>query len=255
MWETVTMDVQEGVAIVKINRPKQLNALNEQVVRDLAACVAQIEKDQDKIDVVILTGEGDRAFVAGADISVMAQLGPIEGMAFSRLGQDTFQALSALPQPVIGAINGFALGGGNELSMSCDIRIASDKAKFGQPEVGLGIPPGYGGTQRLPRLIGIGLAKYLDFTADIIDAETALKWGLVDFVVPAAELMDKAMEMARKMQKQRRFALRQIKQCIRRGLEAPLPVALEFETQAFGMCFTHPDQKEAMTAFVNKSKK
>ena len=255
MWETVAMEVQQGVAIVKINRPQQLNALNEQVVRDLGACIAQIEKDEATIDIVILTGEGDRSFVAGADISVMAKLDPQGAAPFSRLGQDAFQALAALPQPVIAAINGFALGGGNELSMSCDIRIASDKAKFGQPEVGLGITPGYGGTQRLPRLIGLGRAKYLNFTGDIIDAETALKWGLVDFVVPAAELMDKAMEMARKMQKQRRFALRQIKQCIRRGLESSLPAALEFETQAFGLCFTHPDQKEAMTAFVNKSKK
>ena len=255
MWENVTMEIVEGIAIVKINRPKQLNALNAQVVQDLCACVAQIEKDKDVIDVVILTGEGDRAFVAGADIAVMSQLDPQEAVSFSRLGQVTLQALAALPQPVIAAINGFALGGGNELSMACDIRVASDKAKFGQPEVGLGIVPAYGGTQRLPRLLGFGLAKYLNFTGEIIDAETALKWGLVDFVFPAAELMDKVMEMARKMQKQRRFALRQIKQCMRMGLESSLPTALEFETQSFGMCFTHPDQKEAMTAFVNKSKK
>lgn len=255
MWETVLLEVQEGVAIVKINRPKQLNALSEQVIRDLAGCIAQIEKDQDKIDVVIVTGAGDRAFVAGADISLMAQLTPKEGMAFSRLGQDTFLALSNLPMPVIAAVNGFALGGGNELSMACDIRIASDKAKFGQPEVGLGITPGYGGTQRLPRLIGLGLAKYLNFTADIVDAETALKWGLVDFVVPGEELMAKALEMAHKMQKQRRFALRQIKLCMRHGMESSLTAALEFETQAFCGCFTDPDQKDAMTAFVNKSKK
>jgi enoyl-CoA hydratase len=255
MWETVTMEVQQGIAIVKINRPKQLNALNEQVLRDLGACVDHIKNEQASIDVVILTGEGDRAFVAGADIAFMANLTPLEAIEFSRLGQATFRHLAALPQPVIAAINGFALGGGNELSMCCDIRIASDKAKFGQPEVGLGIIPGYGGTQRLPRLIGLGLAKYLNLSADIIDAETALRWGLVEFVVPAAELMDRALAMARKIQQQRKFAVRQVKLCIRRGLEAPLATALEFETEAFGMCFTDPDQKEAMTAFVNKSKK
>ncbi len=254
MWETVLMEVNEGVALVKINRPKQLNALNRQVMLDLGACVAQI-RDDASIKVVIVTGEGDRAFVAGADISLMQNLNPQEGLEWAVLGQKVFLELEELPQPVIAAINGFALGGGNELSMSCDIRVASSKAKFGQPEVGLGITPGYGGTQRLPRLIGVGKAKYLNYTADIIDAATALEWGLVDFVVEPEALMDKAMDIARKIMKQRNFAVRQAKQCIRRGLEASLPTGLEFEAQAFGLCFTHPDQKEAMTAFVNKNKK
>ena len=254
MWETILMDVQDSVAVVKINRPKQLNALNMQVMQDLGACIAKIRND-DSINVVIVTGEGDRAFVAGADIAYMQDLTAQQGLEWAEMGQRVFLELEELPQPVIGAINGFALGGGNELSMSCDIRIASSKAKFGQPEVGLGIVPGYGGTQRLPRLIGLGKAKFLDYTAEIIDAQTALAWGLVDFVVEPEELMDKAMEIARKITKQRQFAVRQAKQCVRRGLESSLPAGLEFEAQAFGMCFTHPDQRDAMTAFVNKSKK
>jgi Enoyl-CoA hydratase/carnithine racemase len=254
MWETVLMEVKEGVAIVKINRPKQLNALNDQVMRDLGACVAKI-RDDASIKVVIVTGEGDRAFVAGADIALMSAMGAQQGLEWAQLGQRVFSELEGLPQPVIAAINGFALGGGNELSMACDIRVASTKAKFGQPEVGLGITPGYGGTQRLPRLIGLGRAKYLNFTADIIDAATALDWGLVDFVVEPEALMDKAMEVAGKIIKQRNFAVQQAKQCIRRGMESSLPAGLEFEAQAFGLCFCHPDQKEAMTAFVNKSKK
>jgi enoyl-CoA hydratase len=254
MAGTVIMEIKERVAIVKINRPKQLNALSGEVLDDLTAILDKIAAGPD-VDVVILTGEGDRAFVAGADIAYMSQISPIVATEVSEKAQGIFQVLADLPQPVIAAVNGFALGGGNELSMACDIRIASDKAKFGQPEVGLGINPSFGGTQRLPRLVGIGVAKFMCYTAEMIDAETALKWGVVDFVVPAAELMDKAMEMARKMTKQRQYALRQIKQCIRRGIEAPLSVALEFEAQAFGMCFTHPDQKDAMTAFVNKGKK
>ncbi len=254
MWETVLMDVAEGIATIKINRPKQLNALNDQVMKDLKDCVSKIAVN-DTIKVVIITGEGEKSFVAGADIGQMSELNPVEGLAWGQQGQAIFTMIEELPQPVIAAINGFALGGGNELAMACDIRIASEKAKFGQPEVGLGITPGFGGTQRLPRLIGLGRAKYLALSADIIDAQKACEWGLVDFVVAPEELMAKANEVANKIAKQKQFAVQQTKQCVRRGMESSLPAGLEFEAQAFGVCFGHPDQKEGMFAFLNKGKK
>lgn len=254
MWDNVLMEIKEGVAIVTINRPKQLNALSYDVMRDLGSCAAKIKED-DTIKAVILTGAGDKAFVAGADVEMMMNLDPAPALDFVLFGQQVIAALEALPQPFIGAINGFCLGGGNELALACDIRVASKKAKFGQPEVGLGVCPGWGGTQRLPRLIGLSWAKYLDFTGDIIDAETALGLGLVNFVTEPEALMDKAIEIAGKIVKQRAFAVRQTKLCIRRGLEASLPTAMGFEGQAFALCFAHPDRKEAMTAFINKTKK
>lgn len=254
MWETILMEVTDGIATVKINRPKQLNALNDAVMRDLEDCVAKIAKDP-SIDVVIITGEGDRSFVAGADIALMCNLDGREGMEWGRLGQKVFNDIEALPQPVIAMVNGFALGGGCELAMACDIRIAADNAKFGQPEVGLGITPGYGGTQRLPRLVGRGHASYLLYTAEIIDAAKAYDFGLVDVVCKPEELLTTAHNVAKKIQKQYKFAVQQTKQCVRRGLESSLPSGLEFEAQAFGVCFVHPDQKAGMTAFLNKGKK
>ena len=254
MWETVLLEVKEGIAFVKINRPKQLNALNDSVMRDLEACLAQIGKDN-SVDVVIITGEGDRSFVAGADISLMCNMDGLQGLEWGRLGQKVFNDIEALPQPVIAAVNGFALGGGCELSMACDIRVASENAKFGQPEVGLGITPGYGGTQRLPRIVGRGRASYLLYTAEVIDAAKAYDFGLVDVLCKHEALMETAIGVAKKIQKQRKFAVQQTKQCVRRGLESSLPAGLEFEAQAFSVCFVHADQKEAMTAFVNKSKK
>lgn len=255
MWETILLDVRDGIGFITLNRPNQLNALNEKLVLELTQCVDQIAREQDALDVVVIAGAGDRAFVAGADISEMVRMDPQQALVFSRINQQALIGLENLEQPVIASINGFCLGGGNELAIACDIRIASDKSRFGQPEVGLGITPGAGGTQRLPRLIGPGRAKYLDFTGELIDAKTALAWGLVDILVPEAELRDKTLAVAKKIQSQRRFALRQIKRCIHLGKDAALQTALEVETQAFGMCFSHPDRKEAMTAFVNKSKK
>ncbi|MDR1241294.1 MAG: enoyl-CoA hydratase/isomerase family protein [Deltaproteobacteria bacterium] len=255
MWENLILDVQDGLAFVTLNRTKQLNALNEKLAVELGECADKIIQEQDKIDVVIIAGSGDRAFVAGADIGEMLRMDPQQAIAFARLLHQTNTKLDSLPQPVIASINGFCLGGGNELAIACDIRIASDKSKFGQPEVGLGITPGAGGTQRLPRLIGPGRAKYMDYTGEIIDAKTALEWGLIDILVPEAELKDKVLAVAKKIQSQRRFAVRQVKQCIRLGKDAALEAALEIEVQAFSMCFTHPDRTEAMGAFVNKSKK
>lgn len=254
MWNTVLLENKEGIAILKINRPKALNALNAEVMSDLQDCLTKIAADA-SIDVVIITGEGDRSFVAGADIGQMQPLNAEEGAAWGRLGQKVMTMIENLPQPVIAAVNGFALGGGNEMAIACDMRIASEKAKFGQPEVGLGITPGFGGTQRLPRLIGPGRARYLLYTAEMIDAQKALEFGLVDMVVAPEALMETAIGVAKKMQKAGKFAVQQTKQCALRGVEAPLTTALEFEAQAFGLCFSTEAQKTNMQNFLNKSKK
>lgn len=253
-WENLILEKEDEIGILKINRPKALNALNSAVMADLEDCLPKIAADPE-IKVVIITGEGDRSFVAGADIGQMQPLSPEEGAKWGRQGQAVMTAIENLPQPVIAAVNGFALGGGDELAIACDIRVASTKAKFGQPEVGLGITPGFGGTQRLPRLIGQGRARYLLYTADIIDAQKALEWGLVDFVAEPEALMETAKGIAKKIIKQRQFAVQETKQCALRGIEAPLKTALEFEAQAFGLCFSNPDQKEAMANFLNKGKK
>lgn len=253
-WNTLLLEKQNKVAVLKINRPKALNALNADVLTDLIDCLTKLAADKD-VDVIVLTGEGGRSFVAGADISAMQPMDAVESSTFARLGQKVFTMVENMPQPVIAAIPGFALGGGNELAISCDFRIASDKAKFGQPEVGIGVTPGWGGTQRLPRLIGQGKARYILYANDIIDAQTALNWGLVDFVVPHDDLMDKAMEIAGKIAKQSAFAVRQTKLCCLRGIDGPLNVGLELEAQAFGVCFATKDQKDRMQAFLDKSKK
>lgn len=254
MWNTLNLENQDGIAILKINRPKALNALNSDVLDDLLDCTAKIAADK-TIHVVVITGEGEKSFVAGADISEMQPLDPVAAATFGRKGQAVMTAIENLPQPVIAAVNGFALGGGNELAIACDIRIASEKAKFGQPEVGLGITPGFGGTQRLPRLIGPGRARYLLYSAEIINAHKALEFGLVDMVVAPEALMETALGLATKIKKQRPEAVRQTKLCALRGTEAPLTTALEFEAQAFGICFATQDQKDAMQKFLDKSKK
>lgn len=254
MWNTLNLENQDGIAILKINRPKALNALNSDVLDDLLDCTAKIAADK-TIHVVVITGEGEKSFVAGADISEMQPLDPVAAATFGRKGQAVMTAIENLPQPVIAAVNGFALGGGNELAIACDIRIASEKAKFGQPEVGLGITPGFGGTQRLPRLIGPGRARYLLYSAEIINAHKALEFGLVDMVVAPEALMETALGLATKIKEQRPEAVRQTKLCALRGTEAPLTTALEFEAQAFGICFATQDQKDAMQKFLDKSKK
>lgn len=251
---TLIFENNAGIGLLKINRPKALNALNGEVMEELEALLIKLAADK-TLDVLIITGEGDKSFIAGADIGQMQPLNAEEGAAWGRWGQKVFTMIENLPMPVIAAINGFALGGGNELAISCDMRIASEKAKFGQPEVGLGITPGFGGTQRLPRLIGPGRARYLLYTAEIIDANKAMEFGLVDMVVAPEALMETATTVAKKIQKQRKFAVQQTKACALRGVEAPLTTALEFEAQAFGLCFAHPDQADAMQKFLDKSKK
>ncbi|MCL2200472.1 MAG: short-chain-enoyl-CoA hydratase [Oscillospiraceae bacterium] len=248
----VKYEVQGNVAIVTIDRPEALNALNLDVLTELEQAAVKAEQDKD-VYVVIITGAG-RAFVAGADIAQMKDLTADEGRAFGEFGNRVFSKIESLTKPVIAAINGFALGGGCELASACDIRIAGEKAKFGQPEVGLGITPGFGGTQRLPRIVGLSKAKELIFTGDIIGAEEALNIGLVSKVVPGEELMAAALEMAGKIGAHAQVAVRQSKAAINKGMQCDISTGLAFEAQAFGLCFSTEDQTDAMTAFVNKEK-
>ena len=219
---------------------------------ELADAFTTINKDQ-SVDVVILTGAG-RSFVAGADISEMAPLNAAQGAMWGQVGMKTFRIIETLRQPVIAAVNGFALGGGCEISMSCDIRIASTKAKFGQPEVGLGITPGFGGTQRLARLVGMGKAKQLIYTAEIIPAQEAYRIGLVDELAEPEELMDKAVAMAKTIQKNAKLAVQYAKQAINTGIQTDIDSGMTIEEHVFGLCFATEDQKEGMQAFLEKRK-
>ena len=248
----VTTEIQGAVAIVTIDRPKALNALNPEVLADLKAAFEAI--DQNTVRCVVLTGAGDKSFVAGADIGSMSTMTKAEGEAFGKLGNDVFLEIESFPLPVIAAVNGFALGGGNELAMSCDIRICSDNAVFGQPEVGLGITPGFGGTQRMARIIGTGPAMELIYTADTIDAQRALEIGMVNHVVPADQLMDEAMKLAQKICTNAQKAIRASKLAIRRGIDCDISTAVSYEALAFATCFGTEDQKEGMQAFLEKRK-
>jgi len=248
----INYEAKDNIAVITIDRPEALNALNLEVLAELEQAVARAEKDRD-VCVVIITGAG-RAFVAGADIAQMKDLTADEAREFGEFGNKVFSRIESLTKPVIAAVNGFALGGGCELSMACDIRIAGEKAKFGQPEVGLGITPGFGGTQRLPRIVGASKAKELIFSAATIDAQEALKIGLVSQVVPGEELMNTAMELAGKISQNAQVAVRQSKMAINKGLQCDIETGLAFEAQAFGVCFSTEDQKDAMTAFINKEK-
>lgn len=249
----VLLEKKGHIAVATINRPKALNALNSQVLEDIDQLVEQVKAD-DEIRALVITGSGEKAFVAGADIGEMSTLTKAEGEAFGKKGNDVFRKLETLPVPTIAAVNGFALGGGCELSMACDIRLASEKAKFGQPEVGLGITPGFGGTQRLARIVGVSNAMELILTAKTINAAQAQELGLVSHVYPPEELMDKAMELAQAIAANAQVAVRQSKAAIRRGLQTDMYTGAAYEAEAFGLCFATEDQKDAMTAFVNKEK-
>ncbi len=248
----VEVTQQGHVGIVTMNRPETLNALSSEVFADLLKAFDVVEKNDD-IYVIVVTGAG-RSFVAGADISEMASMNVAAGKQFGDLGNQAMLRLERMEKPTIAAINGFALGGGCELSMACDIRIASEKAKFGQPEVGLGITPGFGGTQRMPRICGTAHAMELILTADTINAQQALEIGLVSKVVPADALMDTAMELANKIASKAQVAVRAAKQAVRFGLECDMATAATYEALAFGTCFGTEDQKDAMKAFVEKKK-
>ncbi len=244
---------QEGaVAVVTIDRPQALNALNPEVLADLKSAFEGV--DQSSVRCVILTGAGEKSFVAGADIGSMSTMTKAEGKAFGKLGNDIFLMVENFPLPVIAAVNGFALGGGNELAMACDFRICSENAMFGQPEVGLGITPGFGGTQRLARLVGMGMAKQLLYTAKNIDAAEALRIGLVNAVYPQAELMDEAKKLAAKIAKNAPIAVRACKKAVNEGMQVSIDQAVELEEQLFGDCFETHDQVEGMACFLSKEK-
>ena len=246
----VNYEVQGAVAILTINRPEALNALNSQVLSDLDEAITKVEAD-DGVHAVILTGAG-RSFVAGADIGEMKGFSARDGKKFGVHGGGVFLRLENLSKPVIAAVNGFALGGGCELAMSCDIRLASEKAKFGQPEVGLGITPGFGGTQRLPRIVGISKAMELILTAKVINAAEAERIGLVSAVYPPEELMDKAMELANAICANAPIAVAESKRCIRMGMQTDIATGSAFEAEAFGVTCGTEDKDEGMGAFLEK---
>lgn len=250
-FENIILEKENQIAIVYINRPKALNALNMDTLLELKNAFLKLQKDPDA-DAIILTGSGDKSFVAGADIAYMQNLSVMEGREFGRLGQEVFSLIETIEKPIIAAINGFALGGGCEIAMCCDFRIASFKAKFGQPEVGLGIIPGFGGTQRLPRIIGPGMAKQLIYTADIIDANEALRIGLVNAVVPSEELLDSVKQIAQRIISKGPLAVRMAKAAINAGMETDIDRAMLIEADAFALCFSTADQKEGMAAFLEK---
>ena len=250
--EYVLFEQKEGYGIVTINRPAALNALNSKVLTELEDTFDSI--DTDVIRAVIITGAGEKSFVAGADIGEMSTLTEEEGEEFGKHGNDVFRKIETFPVPVIAAVNGFALGGGNELALCCDIRICSENAVFGQPEVGLGITPGFGGTQRLARIINPGRAKQLIFTATNIKAPQALAMGLVNAVYPIEELMPAAEKMAAKIASNAPIAVRACKKAINEGLQTDIDSALEIEEELFGSCFETEDQVEGMKAFLEKRK-
>ena len=246
----IQYEKQGHIAVVTFDRPKQLNALSSEVLDELSNILREIDIDPE-VYVAIFTGAG-RSFIAGADIDEMMNLTERESRRFSKLGNEIFLSLENLSKPTIAAINGYALGGGNELAMCCDIRIASEKAKFGHLETTYGIIPGFGGTQRLARLIGMSKAKELIFTGDVITAADALEFGLVSYVVPAEELMDKAFSIAEKICSKAQIAVRQAKRAIEMGMQCDINTAVICEAEAFALCFTTEDQKDAMAAFVKK---
>ena len=247
----ILFEKKGSVAIAAINRPQALNALNSEVLNDLNTLLDKIDADPE-IRVLILTGSGEKSFVAGADIGEMFSLTKAEGEAFGKKGNDVFRRLETLPVPAIAAVNGYALGGGCELAMACDIRICSETAVFGQPETGLGITPGFGGTQRLARLVGAGMAKQLIYSARNIKADEALRIGLVNAVYSAEELMPAAEKLAETIAKNAPIAVRAAKKAINEGLEVPMDEAMAIEEKLFGSCFETADQKEGMGAFLEK---
>lgn len=252
-YETIIFSVEENVGVIKFNRPKALNAINQSVVDELNDALNQVEND-DSIRVLILTGEGEKAFVAGADISHMAKFSPLEAQKFARDGQDLLFRLERLPIPVIACVNGFALGGGSEIAMACDFIYASEKAKLGQPEINLGIIPGFGGTQRLSRLVGKAMAKELCMTGVMISAREAKEIGMVNKVFPPDQLWEETLKTAKTLASKGRFSINAVKYCIERGYDVNLRDGCFMEGDAFALCLASPDGKEGMTAFLEKRK-
>lgn len=251
--ETILLNTEGHVATITINRPKALNALSTQVLTELNEALDQVNENKD-VYCVIITGAGDKSFVAGADIAEMKDKSVEEAAAYGKFGNEVFRKIETIRCPVIAAINGFALGGGCELAMSCDIRLAADTAVFGQPEVGLGITPGFGGTQRLARLVGAGIAKEMIFGARNIKADRAYAINLVNAVYPLEELMGAAMKMANDIAKNAPIAVAYSKQAINKGLQTDIDGGIEIEVEEFSNCFATEDQTYGMTCFLEKVK-
>lgn len=251
--KNVKLEKEGNMATILINRPEALNALNSETLSDLKSAIQAVKCDDD-VKVVIVTGSGDKAFVAGADIKEMENMSPMEARNFLLFGQDVFNELGNLEKPTIAAINGFALGGGCELALACDIILASENAKLGLPEVSLGLHPGFGGTQRLPRLIGKAKAKELIFTGDMIDAHEALKIGLVNRVLPNDKLIEDAKNLANKIMSRGSIAIKLAKASINVGTETSLEKGLAYEAETASITFSTQDKKEGTKAFLEKRK-
>ncbi len=252
-YQNILYHVENGIAKITFNRPKVLNAMSSEVMTELAHALHVCDQD-DAVKALILTGSGEKAFVAGADISQMQNSTPVEITKFMELGQETLRFMETMGKPSIAAVNGFALGGGTEIALACDIRIASENAMFGQPEILIGILPGWGGTQRLPRLVGMGIAKELILAGGQINAQRAYEIGLVNKVVPLANLMEEAEKMAGKFSKLPGFSLKMAKNSINYGFDMSLDNAVKLELSAVAQCFSTQDQKEGMKAFLEKRK-
>ncbi len=252
-WAHVRVERDTEIATVVVDRQEKMNALNADVVAEIGEAFASL-RDDDSVRGVILTGGGEKAFVAGADIGELAKMDSVSGVRVSRDGQDVFRAIERFPKPVLAAVGGFSLGGGFELALACHMRIASDNAKFGLPEVGLGIIPGYGGTIRLARLTGLGRAIELTLTGEMFDAERARDLGVVSAVVPRAELMDEAHKLLRKVTKNGPVAVRMALESIYRALDTATAEALDYESSLFGLLASTEDMKEGMNAFLEKRK-
>ena len=252
-FDNLLIERDGAVAIVTLNRPKVLNALNTQTITELSTAMTAF-KDDAAVRAIVLTGAGEKSFVAGADINELAVLSPVAGKEHARRGQQVFDAIEQLGKPVIAAINGFALGGGCELAMACTLRLAADSAKFGQPEINLGLIPGYAGSQRLPRLVGRGVALEILLTGDMIGAQRAYEIGLVNRVVPAAELMTEAKKLAQALAAKAPIAVRYILDAVHQGLDVPLAQGEYLETSLFGTIASSEDMREGTTAFLEKRK-
>jgi enoyl-CoA hydratase len=249
-YETLLVERDGAVAILAVNRPEKRNALNSQVRAELLAALDAL-RDDASVRVLVITGVGEKAFVAGADIGEFAERTPLQQRA-AMTGRRVFDEVAAYPKPVIAMINGFCLGGGCELALGCDVRIAADTARLGQPEINLGIIPGGGGTQRLPRVVGMGQAMRLVLSGELIDAAEALRIGLVDVVHPAAELRERTLEFARGMAAKSPVALQMAKSAVRAAAEMPLSAGLTYETELFVTCFASDDKREGVSAFLEK---
>ncbi|MFV0363337.1 MAG: enoyl-CoA hydratase-related protein [Suipraeoptans sp.] len=248
----IKYEVEEHIGVITINRPEAMNALNSQVIKEIKDTLHSV--DASEIRCLIFTGAGNKAFAAGADIAEMCEYSREQGEAFSKNGNNTFLKLEKMPMPVIAAVNGYALGGGLELTLCCDIRICSENAKFGQPETGLGITPGFGGTQRLARVVNIGMAKELIYSCRMIDASEAVDLGIVNHVYKSEDLMSEAMKLAGKIASNAPIAVRNSKKAINKGGELEIESAVEVEEQLFGKCFETKDQIRAMKGFLEKNR-